>query len=204
MENMHKVRAAIYLRVSTEEHREGEVRSYERQRSGSANGINGLIQQHNLTVVHEFIEKDGTSASRQSTNARPQWEAALAGHGTVKTLEQLADLLGISDSGLSRTLNKQGGRRGFHDSQRFALASFLGITGAAINDILRRDAADNPERDAAWSELQVALLNIFELQTQMQTLVEQNKLLAQELKEVRTRIEEVATIASKPKKRRFL
>jgi len=74
-------RAAIYLRVSTAEHREGEVRSYERQRSGSANGINGLIQQHNLDVVHEFIEKDGTSASRQSTNARPQWEAALAGLG---------------------------------------------------------------------------------------------------------------------------
>ena len=78
---MHKVRAAIYLRVSTEEHREGEVRSYERQRSGSANGINGLVDQHKLDVVHEFIEEDGTSASRQSTNARPQWEAALAGLG---------------------------------------------------------------------------------------------------------------------------
>ena len=58
-------RAAIYLRVSTAEQREGEVRSYERQRSGSANGINGLIEQHKLNVVHEFIEKDGTSASRQ-------------------------------------------------------------------------------------------------------------------------------------------
>ena len=81
MENMHKLRAAIYLRVSTEEHREGEVRSYERQRSGSANGINGLVDQHKLDVVHEFIEEDGTSASRQSTNARPQWEAALAGLG---------------------------------------------------------------------------------------------------------------------------
>jgi DNA invertase Pin-like site-specific DNA recombinase len=78
---MHKVRAAIYLRVSAEEHREGEVRSYERQRSGSANGINGLVEQHKLDVVHEFIEEDGTSASRQSTNARPQWEAALAGLG---------------------------------------------------------------------------------------------------------------------------
>ena len=74
-------RAAIYLRVSTEEHREGEVRSYERQRSGSANGINGLVEQHKLNVVHEFIEEDGTSASRQSSNARPQWEAALAGLG---------------------------------------------------------------------------------------------------------------------------
>jgi DNA invertase Pin-like site-specific DNA recombinase len=81
MENMHKLRAAIYLRVSTEEHREGGVRSYERQRSGSTNGINGLVEQHKLNVVHEFIEEDGTSASRQSTNVRPQWEAALAGLG---------------------------------------------------------------------------------------------------------------------------
>ena len=55
-----------------------------RQRLGCpniANGINGLIEQHKLDVVHEFIEEDGTSASRQSSNARPQWEAALAGLG---------------------------------------------------------------------------------------------------------------------------
>ena len=56
---MHETRAAIYLRVSTEERREGEVRSYERQRSGSTNGINGLVEQHKLNVVHEFIEEDG-------------------------------------------------------------------------------------------------------------------------------------------------
>ena len=105
-------------------------------------------------------------------------KVALVDHEIVNTQERLADLLGMSASQFSRALNNN--KRSFTESQRFALAGFLGITASAITGILRNDAAEEIARQKDWSEA-ADVSKIVELQTQMQGLAEQNKLLQEQV-----------------------
>ena len=102
-------------------------------------------------------------------------KVALVDHETVNTQERLADFLGMSASQFSRALNNN--KRSFTENQRFVLAGFLGVTASAMTGILRNDAAEEIARQQDWSEA-AGISKIVELQTQMQALADQNKLLA--------------------------
>jgi transcriptional regulator with XRE-family HTH domain len=102
-------------------------------------------------------------------------KVALVDHETVNTQERLADFLGMSASQFSRALNNN--KRSFTENQRFVLAGFLGVTASAMTGILRNDAAEEIARQQGWSEA-AGISKMVELQTQVQALADQNKLLA--------------------------
>jgi len=82
MEPLTETRAALYLRRSNADERDrggGTNRSIDGQRAD----LERLAQAHGLTIITEFNEGAGVSASFLSDHDRPEWERALAELGNT-------------------------------------------------------------------------------------------------------------------------
>tara|TARA_R100000808_G_scaffold23545_1_gene52374 strand:- start:2038 stop:3642 length:1605 start_codon:yes stop_codon:yes gene_type:complete len=79
MQNNHRTRAALYLRKS---HDDGHGKS-SRSIKGQREDLKRLAEAHGLTIVAEYNEGAGVSASFLSNTDRPQWEQALAEMGST-------------------------------------------------------------------------------------------------------------------------
>ena len=71
--------AALYLRKSSMDERAGDNRSITDQR----HDLERLAERHGLTIVAEYEEKVGTSASHIKNHDRPQYDRALADMGST-------------------------------------------------------------------------------------------------------------------------
>ena len=105
-------RAAIYMRKSSTDDRAGDNRSIAEQ----SFECHAAAEREGLTVVKTYEEEVGVSASRFSTQARPQWELAVKELGVVYDvlISQAVDRntrRGVSETGdLLKALEASGGR----------------------------------------------------------------------------------------------
>jgi len=153
-----KQRAAVYLRKSSIDDRPGENRSFARQMTD----ITKIISE--FSVVAEFQEEIGISASRFSNQERPEWERALAGLGydydvLVAAQADRLDREGIG--GLVKILDacEQGTKGRVITSEWDSASSEARLLGPIIFELARAESEKIHLRVTAAKEVQKAKLD---------------------------------------------
>jgi DNA invertase Pin-like site-specific DNA recombinase len=154
-QSAQKPRAAVYLRKSSVDDQPGENRSFARQMTD----ISRIISE--FSVVAEFQEEIGISASRFSNQERPEWDRALAGLGfdydvLVAAQADRLDREGIG--GLVKILEacEQGTKGRVITSEWDSASSEARLLGPIIFELARAESEKLHTRISAGKEVQRA------------------------------------------------